>query len=188
MKPVQIALAIAGLMAFSLSPARANTVYDWTLSGDGLSGSGTITLSSTPTVTISGTGYAVDAIGGTIGSGDFTTSAVTGPWVTGQVDNIVYYPTALAGGHILDDFGLGIVLGNGYDLTIGAANANPGLYNANCCGSNNPIYSYPLVSFDLGPVAATPLPSTWTMLIAGFAGLGFFAYRRARKSVATLAA
>jgi len=30
-------------------------------------------------------------------------------------------------------------------------------------------------------VGATPLPSTWTMLIAGFLGLGFFAYRGSKK-------
>ena len=32
-------------------------------------------------------------------------------------------------------------------------------------------------TFSGSAVAATPLPSTWTMLIAGFIGLGFFAYR-----------
>jgi hypothetical protein len=33
-----------------------------------------------------------------------------------------------------------------------------------------------------GSVTVTPLPSTWTMLIAGFVGLGLFAYRGTRKS------
>ena len=37
-------------------------------------------------------------------------------------------------------------------------------------------------------LTATPLPSTWTMLIAGFAGLGFFAYRGSKKSSAIAAA
>jgi len=37
-------------------------------------------------------------------------------------------------------------------------------------------------------VAATPLPSTWTMLIAGFIGLGFLGYRRTKKGSAALAA
>jgi hypothetical protein len=37
-------------------------------------------------------------------------------------------------------------------------------------------------------VANTPLPSTWTMLIAGFAGLGYFAYRGSKKSSSALAA
>jgi PEP-CTERM motif-containing protein len=37
-------------------------------------------------------------------------------------------------------------------------------------------------------VNATPLPSTWTMLIAGFAGFGFLAYRGSRKNAAALSA
>jgi len=37
-------------------------------------------------------------------------------------------------------------------------------------------------------VTATPLPSTWTMLIAGFLGLGFFAYRGTKKNTAAIAA
>ena len=37
-------------------------------------------------------------------------------------------------------------------------------------------------------LATTPLPSTWTMLIAGFIGLGFFAYRGKKKNSAALAA
>jgi hypothetical protein len=36
-------------------------------------------------------------------------------------------------------------------------------------------------------VAATPLPSTWTMLIAGFVGLGFFVYRRTKNDAAVAA-
>jgi hypothetical protein len=38
------------------------------------------------------------------------------------------------------------------------------------------------------PPTATPLPSTWSMLIAGFVGLGFFAYRGAKKGSAALTA
>ena len=30
-------------------------------------------------------------------------------------------------------------------------------------------------------VAAVPEPSTWAMMILGFAGVGFIAYRRSRK-------
>lgn len=35
---------------------------------------------------------------------------------------------------------------------------------------------------------ATPLPSTWLMLLSGFAALGFFAYRGTKKNSTTLAA
>jgi hypothetical protein len=37
-------------------------------------------------------------------------------------------------------------------------------------------------------VATTPLPSTWTMLIAGFAGLGYFAYGGTKRRSAPAAA
>jgi hypothetical protein len=36
--------------------------------------------------------------------------------------------------------------------------------------------------------SATPLPSTWLMLLSGFVGLGLFAYRGTKKNAATLAA
>jgi hypothetical protein len=37
-------------------------------------------------------------------------------------------------------------------------------------------------------VSATPLPSTWVMLLSGFVGLGFVAYRGSKKNVAAFAA
>jgi hypothetical protein len=50
---------------------------------------------------------------------------------------------------------------------------------------NNPAFTY----VDNVSLTATPLPSTWTMLIAGFTGLGFFAYRGSKsRSAATAAA
>jgi hypothetical protein len=36
-------------------------------------------------------------------------------------------------------------------------------------------------------VSATPLPSTWLMLLSGFVGLGFFAYHGAKKNSAVAA-
>jgi len=41
---------------------------------------------------------------------------------------------------------------------------------------------------DFSAYYATPLPSSWTMLIAGFVGLGFFAYRGTKKNAAAIAA
>jgi hypothetical protein len=38
------------------------------------------------------------------------------------------------------------------------------------------------------PPPSTPLPSTWLMLVSGFIGLGFFAYRGSKKNVAAIAA
>ena len=36
-------------------------------------------------------------------------------------------------------------------------------------------------------VAAVPEPATWSMMILGFAGIGFMAYRRSRKGLALAA-
>ena len=41
-----------------------------------------------------------------------------------------------------------------------------------------------LGAFDVLSVSATPLPSTWLMLLSGLAGLGFFAYRSNNRSAA----
>jgi len=48
----------------------------------------------------------------------------------------------------------------------------------------DPIYTFG--NFDLNNVSSvvSPLPSTWSMLIAGFVGLGFFAYRGSKKNAA----
>jgi hypothetical protein len=61
------------------------------------------------------------------------------------------------------------------------------------CGSGelfttaSPEYQM-LESIGYDPLVATPLPSTWTMLIAGFVGLGFFAYRGTKKNAAAIVA
>ena len=42
-------------------------------------------------------------------------------------------------------------------------------------------HSFDLVTAQLDPPASTPLPATWTMMLLGFAVLGFASYRGARK-------
>ena len=49
----------------------------------------------------------------------------------------------------------------------------------------NPSYGNEITNVAL---FATPLPSTWTMLIAGFIGLGFFAYHGTKKKAASVVA
>jgi hypothetical protein len=39
-----------------------------------------------------------------------------------------------------------------------------------------------------GSLTTTPLPSTWMMLLSGFLGFGFFAYRGINKSVVAVVA
>jgi hypothetical protein len=59
-------------------------------------------------------------------------------------------------------------------------------------GSWGPDYNVSLLSEsdnqNLGFVTPTPLPSTWTMMLIGAAGLGFFAYRGTKNRAAAIAA
>jgi hypothetical protein len=62
-----------------------------------------------------------------------------------------------------DVIDLGSSLGPNVDLTFG--------YNLVAEGTGG-------FGFDLGVGGAVPEPSTWAMMLAGFAGLGFAGYRR----------
>src|SRR5580698_9918591 len=167
-----VALAAIVSMSFSFVPARADTVYDWTLSGSSFSGSGTITLSSTEETTNNGGGYDATAM-----TGEVNSVGVTGPTSYFGSDNVVY-PSATT---VVDGFGLGVLLANTDMIAI-----DPGSpYNVQYSVNNT---TYNDESFDLTLLTATPLPPTWTMLIAGFIGLGFFAYRGSKKSSNLLAA
>jgi len=112
---------------------------------------------------------------------------------------------SFAGDLLVGNFGNGWI--NAYDPTSGmfegtldGADGNPlvidGLWalifgNGGAGGSPNTLY------FTAGPdgeshglfgaLTVVPEPSTWAMMLLGFAGLGFLGYRRARKGHATLA-
>jgi hypothetical protein len=58
-----------------------------------------------------------------------------------------------------------------------------GQYSAVCLNSDCSLNTYDLrdgggISFFTAEVSAVPEPSTWAMMILGFAGIGFMAYRR----------
>jgi hypothetical protein len=59
------------------------------------------------------------------------------------------------------------------------------LYVDNGSGGN---YSWEYGIGELTFTAATPLPSTWVMMLAGLAGFGFFAYRGSKNRSAAIAA
>jgi uncharacterized protein (TIGR03118 family) len=112
---------------------------------------------------------------------------------------------SLSGDLLVGNFGNGMI--NAYDPTSGmfegtlnGTDGNPlvidGLWaltigNGVAGGSPNTLY------FTAGPdgeshglfgaLTVVPEPSTWAMMLVGFAGLGFLGYRRARKGHATLA-
>jgi PEP-CTERM motif len=69
------------------------------------------------------------------------------------------------------------------DFSVGwDENGGPSSATASCCGGVFPSNSFQILGF----ADAVPEPSTWAMMILGFAGVGFMAYRR--RSSAMLAA
>jgi PEP-CTERM motif len=179
-----VAMCVLGAMFGS---ANATTL-DWSISGTTfyVTGSGTLTVSNT-----GGDQYQIDAI-----SGNISTSCAGSPckpiFVTIQSlltpgeayggfthiggDNTLFYPTE----PFLD--------GNGIVFTIGN----------NCLGCFFNVYYQPNVNFPADPyllfqsnngashvefvlTSPVPEPSTWAMMILGFAGIAFMAYRRNAK-------
>jgi PEP-CTERM motif-containing protein len=77
--------------------------------------------------------------------------------------------------------------GNGPPITVGPHSSKDGFFFTGAAASE---YTLLLVNYDTGAnsqvfgeasVGGVPEPSTWAMLLLGFAGVGFMAYRRNSK-------
>ncbi|SDJ63506.1 PEP-CTERM protein-sorting domain-containing protein [Bradyrhizobium lablabi] len=164
------ALALLASLA-SFSPADASVLFSFTETGAGISASGVFTADSNGNGT-----YTVTAINGTL-NGDAMTLIIPGGYQGN--DNLLTYP----GSPALEFGGLSYVANAiSYNLYY---NASSGFCSAGSyCSSTDPAGPDTPVSFS---VAAVPEPSTWAMMILGFFGLGFLAYRR-KNNVAVNAA
>jgi hypothetical protein len=173
-------LVIGGLatLATTMAPASAATLtFDWTLTGPSASlggvpfpGSGTITA------TTSAGGDLVTAITGTVGG-----STITGLTTFNGSDNLVFP----IGTTFLDTKGIAFTTAAGQNIDIFSffAQGTP--------PSGNAYGELATNGFGVGTftLTQTPLPSTWTMMLLGIAGIGGMFYsRRGRNSAAFAAA
>jgi hypothetical protein len=111
----------------------------------------------------------------TLGPGTYQVTA----WGYGPTDN---FNTGFGGTLGFNTLGGALTEGNPYYNDQGVTGfANQHLDDFNGGG----LHFYGAGNFD---AFATPLPSTWLMLLSGFVGLSFFAYRRTKKSGAALVA
>jgi hypothetical protein len=164
----RICQIIGAVAAFSVSPANA-TIFDFsysTVAGGALTSSGSGEFDTTP----AGPNFLINSATGTVDGLAISLIGVNG--FAGN-DNTIYTP-----GDYLSFAGL--------SFTTGATNYN--LYGDNgtfvlgnaicthCSGGNETT-----VDLTITQVAAVPEPSTWAMMVLGFAGLGFMAYRRKSK-------
>ncbi len=195
-----LAFALTAMgIACQMTAAKA-AVFDWSFSGQDVSGSGQLTANPdidwTNWFAEHGNGnqiYDVTSMTGTATPiGGDSPLQVTGP-ITGEdfADvNWVVYPASsfYLGGDtytvpiFLDvDNGLSFYIGNTqYDIVYNS-------YPTQACGpigyclrnGGDPV----LVTFELSTGSGVPEPSTWAMMMVGVAGVGFVAYRRSKPAV-----
>lgn len=189
---VTCVIASAALVSFATAANATTYVFDGNFNG------------TIVDLDIIAAGADITGISGTV-SGYGSVSTYTGPGSTGSPSYIssglytgsgvftVQDPPGSGGANLtvdniwyssdphLDANGVAFLLTDG--LSANLWGNSPGSYGLF-------IGAYNVYTDNTAPVSvtATPLPSTWTMLIAGFAALGLIAYRGSRKNAAALGA
>jgi hypothetical protein len=162
------ALLIGGLFSFASASANAAT-YDWTASGT-YAGSGVITTDNAPAPNAGSIGQDITGITGTFDGLTITALHFGG-------DNILY-PSNFGS----DGFGplKGALDALGLDFVAGGNAINIFFAGSTGYDVEGGIPFTRTEEFVVSEATATPLPSTWMMMLGGLAGLGFFALRKAK--------
>lgn len=172
------ALVVGGLLPFAVAPAGAETLtFDWTLSatspdlgGFKYTGEGTFTAITTGTP---GVDLAKEMTGEVNG---INITGLLAPGTFGGNDNLLFPNGATATDPTFLD-------GDGISFAIAAGDINVysfgGSGTGNAYGQSSPL-GFGVGHFDL---TATPLPPTWTMMIAALFGFGFIFSRKKKPSV-----
>jgi hypothetical protein len=180
------------LVLLAAGVAHAGSLYTVTLNQVGpdvvATGSGTIDLTGLSSF---GSAFASPELyptNGIIGTGPSSTidlySGLSGPFSFGPGSTA--FPISTSGDSVfLEDFGISIDVTSGY--VSGASLSSSATYGGTIAslGLTSGTYTW---TWDSGansfvldvPAMAVPEPSTWTILLLGFAGLGFAGYRRAQ--------
>jgi hypothetical protein len=101
-----------------------------------------------------------------------------------EIDNIFYASSDAS--HLSWQGGIALLLNNGATYYL-SADCNSGGTAAGCAGGYFDWLGGTPVPAVAAIAAAVPEASTWTMMLLGFAGFGFIAYRRKSKPVLVVA-
>ena len=167
-----VAIAAACFTTFAATAARADLVtYDWTLTSGSTAAQGGFAETGSGTLTINTSeNDLVTAI-----TGDVDGVALAGLSTAGGADNLLF-PNS-KGTSLLDLNGLSFLAGTstinifGFNEPIVGEQATGNAYGEEVNGGFSGVGVFAVT-------AAVPEPSTWAMMIVGFFGLGFMAYRR----------
>jgi hypothetical protein len=165
MHGINILARVAGAVAIAaLATATAEAkVWEFSYSGGGYFASGEfITGSGASSYTVIGV------------SGAANGSTITGLSTYGSADQLLFYPKTDS---YVDYYGISFETASGVAYNIFYSNSE------NWVSPTNAVPYEPLTL----SVTPAPEPSTWAMLLVGFGGLSFAAFRRSRQSVSVAA-
>jgi hypothetical protein len=178
--------AAAILLISAATTAKASVVeFSFAYSGSSVGGGA---------VAGSGFLFGTDLGGGsfllTSGSGTSTEAGALILQVAGTWINTLAPSVNLTSDNILSPGGNPVLNGNGIVFSGAGLPSDSKYFNIWGNGPNDYTYfnnydSFPVgngaVSFSVTEIAAVPEPSTWAMILLGFAGVGLMAYRRKSK-------
>lgn len=174
--------------SFATAAAHAETLtFDWTLSGPAASlGGFTADGSGTVTVTTGSNGDLITAMTGDLGGEAITLLPAGTAGTFGTSDNLLFpVGTQFSGGTsvvALDTNGIELATAAGdFDIFGGGSPFSVGTVSGNDIDEFGPG-GFGVGTLTLTEVAAVPEPTTWAMMILGFCGLSFMAYRKQGRS------
>jgi len=187
-----LSVASAGALLLIASAAQAS-IFDLSFSGSDETGSVSGTLQIDATLTATPGQYTLNSISGqvsdsAIAGGPFTLTGLLSLYA--GADNLFFYPTQ----PYVSFGGISFTTVGGGDFNLGLGGSGPFgyLFNASALNpSGNAQVNTLAGSTSLSEFTVTeavPEPSTWAMMILGFAGIGYMTYRRRKQSTALSAA
>jgi hypothetical protein len=163
------------LLALAITPAKAAIVetFDWALTGPSAALGGVPDPASGTLVATEGKNgaWTVTSVSGTVTEIGRTFS-ITGP-TSFYLSNNIIYP---AGTTTLSLGGFAFQASNGEKFDIFSFYGQGSTPSGNAYGESTSADGFGVGTFTL--TAAVPEPSTWIMMIFGFAALGLMGYRR----------
>jgi hypothetical protein len=195
--PILTALTVSS--AFFALPAQAGPMvtYSWTTTSEGFGPHVSAPSSATFEVPLS------DVLAGVIPQSDITDIALAYPGLSfdsavtssGGLDAAAFVdPTTGAFIFHDDSQGLAVIAFAGTDINAATTFLSITVDNPvggrvadqyNALNNGAPYAGFPTAGFWTATLPPVPEPSTWAMMLFGFAGLGFVAHRASRRPAAT---